>query len=141
MSGPRSRHLKGGTIQTIACLFVAHRQSKASSSEHPGFVLEFRHQLGDVLDLDARLAARRFSRPENLKARGDVGAVIGDGLLGEGTVCDGKSKPKSRDRIVAQCFLDKLDIAEEMAKSGTACDWPKFWGGHYKISDATCSRK
>jgi endonuclease YncB( thermonuclease family) len=47
------------------------------------------------------------------------------------TVCDGKSKPKSRDRIVARCFLDKLDIAEEMAKSGTACDWPKFSGGHY----------
>jgi hypothetical protein len=38
-------------------------------------------------------------------------------------------------------FLDKLDIAEEMAKSGTACDWPKFSGGHYKISDSTCSRK
>jgi endonuclease YncB( thermonuclease family) len=61
--------------------------------------------------------------------------------VGEGTVCDGKSRPTSRDRIVAQCFLEKLDIAEEMAKSGTACDWPKFSGGHYKISDATCSRK
>jgi endonuclease YncB( thermonuclease family) len=61
--------------------------------------------------------------------------------VGEGTPCDGKSKPTSRDRIVAQCFLDELDIAEEMAKSGTACDWPKFSGGHYKISDATCSRK
>src|ERR1700731_5248124 len=61
--------------------------------------------------------------------------------VGEGTVCDGGSKPKNRDRIVAQCFLDKLDIAGEMAKSGTACDWPKFSGGHYKISDATCSRK
>jgi endonuclease YncB( thermonuclease family) len=61
--------------------------------------------------------------------------------VGEGTVCDGKSKPTNRDRIVAQCFLDKLDIAEEMAKSGAACDWPKFSGGHYKISNATCSRK
>jgi endonuclease YncB( thermonuclease family) len=61
--------------------------------------------------------------------------------VGDGTVCDGKSKPTSRDRIVAQCFLDKLDIAEEMVKSGTACDWPKFSGDHYKISDATCSRK
>jgi endonuclease YncB( thermonuclease family) len=61
--------------------------------------------------------------------------------VGEGTVCDGKSKPKNRDRIVAQCFLDKLDIAEEMAKSGTVCDWPKFSGGHYKVSDKTCSRK
>jgi endonuclease YncB( thermonuclease family) len=61
--------------------------------------------------------------------------------VGEGTVCDGKSKPTSHDRIVAQRFLDKLDVAEEMAKSGTACDWPKFSGGRYKVSDATCSRK
>jgi endonuclease YncB( thermonuclease family) len=61
--------------------------------------------------------------------------------IGEGTVCDGRSKPASRDRIVGQCFIDKLDIAEEMAKSGTVCDWPKFSGGHYKVSDKTCSRK
>jgi len=61
--------------------------------------------------------------------------------VGEGTVCDGRSKPTSHDRIVAQCFLDKLDIAEEMTKSGTVCDWPKFSGGHYKIGEATCSRK
>ena len=27
--------------------------------------------------------------------------------VGEGTVCDGRSRPTSRDRIVAQCFLDK----------------------------------
>jgi endonuclease YncB( thermonuclease family) len=61
--------------------------------------------------------------------------------VGEGTVCDGKSKPKSRDRVVAQCFLDKLDVAEEMARSGTVCDWPKFSGGRYQISEKTCSRK
>jgi endonuclease YncB( thermonuclease family) len=61
--------------------------------------------------------------------------------VGEGTPCDGRSKPTSRDRIVAQCFIDKLDIGEEMAKSRTACDWPKFSGGHYKVSDQTCSRK
>jgi endonuclease YncB( thermonuclease family) len=47
----------------------------------------------------------------------------------------------NRDRIVAQCFLHKLDIAEEMTKSGTACDWPKFSGGHYKVSEKTRSRK
>ena len=61
--------------------------------------------------------------------------------VGEGTVCDGRSPPRSRDRAVAQCFLGKLDIAEEMTKSGTACDWPKFSGGRYKIGEATCSRK
>jgi hypothetical protein len=37
-------------------------------------------------------------------------------------------KTDSQDRIVAQCVLDKLDIAEEMTKSGTACDWSKFSG-------------
>jgi endonuclease YncB( thermonuclease family) len=46
-----------------------------------------------------------------------------------------------RDRIVAQCFLDKLDIGEEMTKSGTVCDWPKFSGGHYEVGDKTCSRE
>src|ERR1700719_5364507 len=61
--------------------------------------------------------------------------------VGEGTVCDGRSKPNNRDRVVAQCFLDKLDIAEEMTKSGTACDWPKFSGGRYKGGEATCSPK
>ena len=61
--------------------------------------------------------------------------------VGEGTVCDGRSRPTSRDRIVAQCFLDKVDIAEQMTRSGTACDWPKFSGGRYKVSDTTCSRK
>jgi endonuclease YncB( thermonuclease family) len=61
--------------------------------------------------------------------------------VGESTLCDGRSKPKNRDRVVAQCFFDKLDIAEEMAKSGTACGWPKFSGGHYRISDKTCVRK
>jgi endonuclease YncB( thermonuclease family) len=68
------------------------------------------------------------------------GKIVHRLQVGEGTPCDGKSKPISRDRIVAQCFLDKLDIAEEMTKSGTACDWAKFSGGHYKISDSTCSR-
>jgi endonuclease YncB( thermonuclease family) len=61
--------------------------------------------------------------------------------VGEGTVCDGRSKPTSRDRIVAQCFLDKADIAEEMVKSHTACDWPKFSGGYYKLDETVCSRR
>jgi endonuclease YncB( thermonuclease family) len=61
--------------------------------------------------------------------------------VGEGIVCNGRSRPTSQDRIVAQCFLDKVDIAEQMTRSGTACDWLKFSGGRYKISDATRSRK
>jgi endonuclease YncB( thermonuclease family) len=61
--------------------------------------------------------------------------------VGEGTVCDGRSRPTSRDRIVAPRFLDRVDIAEQMTRSGTACDWPKFLGGRYKIGHITCLRK
>jgi endonuclease YncB( thermonuclease family) len=51
--------------------------------------------------------------------------------VGEGTVCDGRSKRTSRDRIVAQCFVGKFDIAELLVKQGYACDWAKFSGGYY----------
>ena len=51
--------------------------------------------------------------------------------VGNGTPCDGRSRPAHRDRIVAQCFLGELDIAEIMVRRGSACDWVKFSGGHY----------
>jgi endonuclease YncB( thermonuclease family) len=51
--------------------------------------------------------------------------------VGEGTPCDGRSKRKSHNRIVALCFVDGKDIAAEMMRSGHARDWPKFSGGHY----------
>jgi endonuclease YncB( thermonuclease family) len=51
--------------------------------------------------------------------------------VGQGTVCDGRSKPTSGDRIVAQCFLGKRDVAGMMVGRGQACDWVKFSGGHY----------
>jgi endonuclease YncB( thermonuclease family) len=51
--------------------------------------------------------------------------------VSEGTVCDGRSKPTNRDRIVAQCFVEQADIAALMVERGQACDWVKFSGGHY----------
>ena len=59
------------------------------------------------------------------------GKTINCRPVGEGTPCDGRSKRKSHDRIVAQCFVDSRDIAAEMVRSGHAKDWPKFSGGHY----------
>src|SRR5258708_19551655 len=59
--------------------------------------------------------------------------------VGEGTVCDGRSRPTSRDRIVAQCFLDKVDIAEQMTRSGTPSHWPKFSAAKYKTTHTTSS--
>jgi endonuclease YncB( thermonuclease family) len=58
--------------------------------------------------------------------------------VGDGTPCDGRSCPKNRDRIVAQCFLGNLDIAAEMVRADMACDWPWFSGGHYRLSPSTC---
>lgn len=52
--------------------------------------------------------------------------------VGEGTPCDGRSRPTSRGRIVAQCFVEGRDIAKEMVCSGNAVDWPKFSGGYYR---------
>ena len=53
--------------------------------------------------------------------------------VGEGTPCDGRSKPTNGDRIVAQCYLGNgsVDIADQMVKQGFACDWVKFSGGRY----------
>lgn len=55
-----------------------------------------------------------------------------------GTPCDRRSRPRSRDRIVAQCFLGDIDVASEMVRSGNACDWPKFSDGHYRLTESTC---
>ena len=51
--------------------------------------------------------------------------------VGQGTPCDGRSKARSYDGIVAQCFVGNQDIAADMIRSGHAKDWPEFSGGHY----------
>ena len=51
--------------------------------------------------------------------------------VGNNTPCDNRSKPIKRDRIVAQCFVDGVDIAVPLVAQGHACDWPKFSGGAY----------
>jgi endonuclease YncB( thermonuclease family) len=52
--------------------------------------------------------------------------------VGSGTPCDNRSPRKSRDRIVAQCFLESKDISDKMVCSGSAVDWQKFSGGYYR---------
>lgn len=51
--------------------------------------------------------------------------------VGSGTPCDGRSERKSRDRMVATCFVEGKDLAAEMVRSGHAKDWPKFSAGYY----------
>ena len=59
--------------------------------------------------------------------------------VGEGSVCDGRSRRKNRDRLVAQCFISTRDIAASLVRDGHACDWARFSGGHYRIVGG-CSR-
>ena len=59
------------------------------------------------------------------------GKVVRCIQVGNGTPCDGRSKPTNYDRIVAQCFVDGADIAVPMVEQGFACDWVKFSGGAY----------
>ena len=66
------------------------------------------------------------------------GKIVRCVQVSSGTPCDGRSKPTNRNRVVAQCFLDDVDIAAEMVRNGNACDWPKFSGGHYRLDDSTC---
>lgn len=57
------------------------------------------------------------------------------------TPCDGRSRPKSHDRFVAQCFLGDKDIAMEMVRAGHACHWRKYDAGYYKVNETTCVRE
>ena len=52
--------------------------------------------------------------------------------VGSGTPCDGRSKKRSHDRVVMQCFVGKRDVAGAMVRSGHARDWPRFSGGFYQ---------
>jgi endonuclease YncB( thermonuclease family) len=59
-----------------------------------------------------------------------TGKAITCTRVGEGSVCDGRSRPTSFDRIVAQCFINGVDVANKLVEAGHACDWTRFSGGH-----------
>jgi len=52
--------------------------------------------------------------------------------VGEGTVCDDRSKPTNKGKVIAQCFIGDDDVTTIMIRARMACDWPKFSGGHYQ---------
>lgn len=68
-----------------------------------------------------------------------AGKTVHCKVVGEGTPCDGRSRKKSRERFVAQCFVDGKDIGMELVKAGHACAWPKYSGRHY-VGNAKCVR-
>ena len=60
-----------------------------------------------------------------------LGKIIRCVQVGNGTPCDGRSKPMNRGRVVAQCFIKQDDIAARLVADDLANDWPKFSGGYY----------
>jgi len=55
--------------------------------------------------------------------------------VGHGTVCDGRSRSASRDRVVAQCSIGGVDMGAWMVKHGYACDWVRYSGGAYSKNE------
>jgi endonuclease YncB( thermonuclease family) len=62
--------------------------------------------------------------------------------VGQGSVCDGRSRATSYSRLVAQCFVGELDVAGALVEQGLACDWARFSGGHYArtVGGLRCQR-
>ena len=80
--------------------------------------------------------APELSDPGGEKAKSALQSLVSSKVVtcvqvGAGTPCDGRSRPTSYDRIVAQCFVDQSDLAAEMVAEGYACDWIQFSGGFY----------
>jgi endonuclease YncB( thermonuclease family) len=48
--------------------------------------------------------------------------------VGAGATCVGRLMPQTKGRIVAQCFLEGADVADEMVKAGHAKDWRRAAG-------------
>ena len=83
--------------------------------------------------------APELNDPGGAGAKVALASLIGEKTIrcipvGQGTVCDGRSRPTSYDRIVAQCFVGGKDIAAAMVDAGQACDWTEFSGGAYSHS-------
>jgi len=145
-SGAKLSLYERGLLAAIVALLIA---TPASATEYTGRV--DRVVDGDTFWLcDANACRKMRLCGINAPERGEVGFRRATAALkvivltkevrcvqvGNGTPCDGRSRPTHRDRIVAQCFLVEIDIAELMVRRGSACDWVKYSGGYYSKDSA-----
>jgi micrococcal nuclease len=60
-------------------------------------------------------------------AKRELKRLVGKSIV----VCERRQEHLSYNRIVAQCFVNGVDIGGELVRSGHAVDVPRFSGGYY----------
>lgn len=87
---------------------------------------------GDTFRCDGSLKIRLWGidAPER-NAPGGLAATraLADLTHGQTLVC--RRRGKSYDRVVAQCWVGRQDVAGELVRRGHAVDLPRFSRGHY----------
>lgn len=87
---------------------------------------------GDTFRCDGNLKIRLWGidAPEAHTPQGPASTrALSQITHGKTLVC--VAKGKSHDRVVAQCWIGRMDVAGEMVRQGQAVDWPKFSKGYY----------
>ncbi len=87
---------------------------------------------GDTFRCDGALRIRLWGvdAPERDAPGGPAAArALADITFGQTVVC--RRRGKSYDRVVAQCWVGRRDVAAELVRRGHAADWPKFSRGLY----------
>lgn len=87
---------------------------------------------GDTLRCDGlKIRLWGIDAPEHDTEAGPAATnALRDLVTDETLVC--RSRGKSYDRAVAQCWIGNRDVAGEMVRQHQAVDWPKFSHGYYR---------
>lgn len=86
---------------------------------------------GDTLVCgDVRIRLWGVDSPERHTPEGPAATrALSNITRGQTLVC--KSRGRSYDRTVAQCWIGRMDVGGEMVRTGHAVDLPKFSKGYY----------
>lgn len=87
---------------------------------------------GDTFRCDGNLRIRLWGidAPEAYTPAGPASTrALASITVGQTLVC--KSKGRSYDRTVAQCWIGRMDVGGEMVRQGQAVDLPKYSKGYY----------
>ena len=87
---------------------------------------------GDTIDVQGvRVRLWGIDAPEAGTVAGDAATAFLRDLMDGETVSCRDTGGRSYRRIVAQCFIGDLDIADALVDAGHARDWPKYSSGYY----------